>query len=42
MAQPNHIPRLAHTEEALTVLLCLTSTTLTPISTQKAAGATNP
>src|SRR5215208_4336787 len=23
MAQPNHTPRLAHTEEALTVLLCL-------------------
>src|ERR687889_507156 len=23
MAQPNHTPRLAHTEEALTVLFCL-------------------
>jgi hypothetical protein len=23
MAQPNHTPRLLHTEEALTVLFCL-------------------
>ena len=23
MAQPNHTPRLAHTEESLTVLFCL-------------------
>jgi hypothetical protein len=41
MAQPNHTPRLAHTEEALTVLFCLIDETLTPISTL-VLSATNP
>jgi hypothetical protein len=42
MAHANLTLRLALTEEALTVLLCLTSMTPTLISTQTATGATNP
>ena len=41
MAQPNHTPRLAETEEALTVLFCLIDDAYA-LSTSTALDATNP
>jgi hypothetical protein len=42
MAHANHTPRLAYTEEALTVLFCLIDDAYAHLTTPTALDATNP